>query len=118
MIDSGIMDPEEAKALLLRKGVIPPDMERGLDYVETDIEGFKVNWEQEGGYVVLDHHGQIIYDGQKGYTIPYKSSLPRAEKAVRASQSEDSITEAPEVEPEGENDGSSNGSAGSVGDSG
>ena len=101
MIESGVMTPDEGKALLLRKAVIPTDMEAGLDFVESDIQGFKTaqEWEQDGGYVILDKDGQIIYDrGKKGYVVPHRVDLPMINKSLRASEDKESVTEAPEVE--------------------
>lgn len=102
MIGSGVMTPDEGKALLLRKAVIPTDMEAGLDFVESDISGFKTaqEWDNDGGYVILDRDGQIIYDrNKKGYVIPHKIDLPNVTKTTyRASDSDASVTEAPVTE--------------------
>jgi len=99
MIDSGMITAEEGKALLLRKAVIPPDMEAGLDFVESDIAQFKgMNYKEEGGYVVLNNHGQVIYDQsyKNKYMLPQKITLPMIEgKAYRPSGDEDLLTDAP-----------------------
>jgi len=100
MIDSGVMTVDEGKALLLRSAIIPPDMEAGLQFVETDIAGGKsIDWLADGGYVILDKHGQMIYDQKYkgGYVVPHRVELPLVGKSYRPSGDVELVTEAPIV---------------------
>lgn len=97
MQDGGHLHNEEGRMLLIRKGILPADLEEGVLYVETDIPGQKIVKKSDGDYLIINQDGEVIFDHRKLFTTGRIEHVALS-RPHRPSEDSDSISDAPKTE--------------------